>query len=139
MYFTAFLIMRKRKPVFKIYSFGEYSRWNRSAKEIPKILEFTTEIEAEIGTEFGYVLHIKQGKGETLSFKIDHPPFKNSRGEIAPPFEGEEFIRTNDYVFYLGDCVWEPLEDKLGEWKLTTYHDEKVVAKKTFNLTGKRN
>jgi len=130
--------MRKRKPVFEIYSFGEFSSWDRENKEIPKILNFTTEIEAEIGTEFGYVLHIKQGKGETLTFKIDHPPFKNSSGEIAPPFEGEEFIRTNDYVFYLGDCVWEPLHDKLGEWELTTYHNGKIVTQKTFKLLKKK-
>ena len=56
------------------------------------------------------------------------------RGRNCPPFEGEEFIRTNDYVFYLGDCVWEPLEDKLGEWKLTTFHVGKIVAQKTFRL-----
>jgi len=131
--------MRKRKPVFEIYSFGEYSKWKREEKDIPKILHFTTEIKAEVGTEFGYVLHIKQGKGETLTFRIDHPPFKNSAGEIAPPFEGEEFIRTNDYVFYLGDCVWEPLHDKLGEWKLTTFHNGKIVAQKSFELVEKKN
>ena len=130
--------MRKRKPVFEIYSFGEYSSWNRESKDIPKILKFATEIEAEIGTEFGYVLHIKQGKGETLDFRIDHPPFKNSQGEIAPPFEGEEFIRTNDYQFYLGDCIWEPLEDKLGEWELTTYHNGTVVAQKVFKIIQKK-
>lgn len=131
-------MMRKRKPVFEIYSFGEFSTWDRNSKDIPRILKITTEIEAGIGTEFGYVLHIKQGKGETLTFRIDHPPFENSRGEMAPPFEGEEFIRTNDYQFYLGDCVWEPLHNKLGEWKLTTFHNGKTVAQKVFNLVEKK-
>jgi len=131
--------MAKRKSVFEIYSYGEYTRWNRESSEIPKVLNFTTTIEAEIGTEFGYVLHIKQGKGETIKYKIDHPPFKNKNGEIALPFEGEEFIRTNDYQFYLGDCIWEPLEDKLGDWELTTYHNGKTVAKKLFKVVKKEN
>ncbi|MGM0619691.1 MAG: DUF3859 domain-containing protein [Bacteroidota bacterium] len=131
--------MRRKKPIFKIYSYGEYSRWNRESKEIPKILNFTTTIEAEIGTEFGYVLHIKQGKSENIKYKIEHPPFKNENGETVPPFEGEEFIRTNDYQFYLGDCIWEPLEDKLGDWELTTYHNGKTVAKKLFKVVKKEN
>lgn len=117
-----------------MYSYGEYAEWDRQSKSIPKILEITTEIKAEIGTEFGYVLHIKQAKGETLNFRIDHPPFKDSDGNITPPFTGEQFIRTNDFEFFLGDCVWEPLEDKLGEWKLTTWHNGKVVAEKSFML-----
>lgn len=126
--------MGKRKPTIKMYSFGEYSKWERGSKEIPKILDFKTEIKADIGTEFGYVLQVKQGKGETLTFKIDHPPFKDDLGEISPPFEGQQFIRTNDFEFYLGDCIWEPLEDKLGIWELTTYYKGKVVAHKIFNL-----
>ena len=129
--------MGKRKPIIKIYSYGEYSKWDRGSKEIPKILIFTTEIKAEIGTEFGYVLHIKNGKGEKLTFKIDHPPFTDDEGNVRPPFTGEQFIRTNDFEFYLGDCIWEPLEDKLGKWELTTYYNGKVVANKVFNLVTK--
>ena len=117
-----------------MFSYGEYSKWDRSSREIPKILSFTTEIKAEPGTEFGYVLHIKQGKGEILTFKIEHPPFKDESGKISPPFEGQQFIRTNDFEFYLGDCIWEPVEDKLGTWKLTTYFNGKVVANMAFTL-----
>lgn len=117
-----------------MYSYGEYAEWDRESREIPKILDFATEIKARIGTEFGYVLHIKNGKGETLEFKIDHPPFKGDDGKIRPPFSGEQFIRTNDFEFYLGDCIWEPLEDKLGKWELTTFYQGKVVAYKTFKL-----
>jgi hypothetical protein len=130
--------MGKRKPIIKIYSYGKYSRWERGSKAIPKILHFSTEIEAEIGTEFGYVLHIKQGKGETLTFKIDHPSFNDEDGNLRPPFIGEQFIRTNDYEFYLGDSIWEPLEDKLGIWEVTTYYNGKVVANKVFNLIKKK-
>lgn len=126
--------MKRKNPTFKMYSFGEYSKWDRESKAIPKILNFSTEIKAKIGTEFGYVLHIKQGKGETITFKIEHPPFTDEKGVIMPPFTGEQFIRTNDFEFYLGDCIWEPLEDKLGNWELTTYYNEKVVAYKNFLL-----
>ncbi len=117
-----------------MYSYGEYSKWDRKSREIPKILNFTTEIKAEIGTEFGFVLHIKNGKGETLEFKIDHPPFTDDEGKVRPAFTGEQFIRTNDFEFYLGDCIWEPLEDKLGKWELTAYYNGKVVANKVFIL-----
>ena len=126
--------MAKRRPEFGMYSYGEYSKWDRESKEIPKIQSFTTEIEAKIGTEFGYVLHIKNGKGETINFRIDHPPFTNEKGELAEPFTGEQFIRTNDFEFYLGDCIWEPLEDKLGKWELSTFYKRQLVAHKIFNL-----
>lgn len=126
--------MAKRRPIFKMYSYGEYSKWDRNSRDIPKILEFTTEIKAQIGTEFGYVLHIKNGKGETINFRIDHPPFTGDDGNIRPPFTGEQFIRTNDFEFYLGDCIWEPLEDKLGKWELTIWYQDKLVANKVFIL-----
>jgi hypothetical protein len=126
--------LAKRRPTFKLFSYGEYSKWNRESKEIPKILDFTTEIKAEIGTEFGYVLHIKNGKGEKLDFRIDHPPFKDENGKIRPPFTGEQYIRTNNYEFYLGDCIWEPLEDKLGEWELSTFYKGQLIAHKVFTL-----
>ena len=126
--------MEKRRPTFKIYSYGEYSKWDRESREIPKILDFTTEIEASIGTEFGYVLHIKNGKGESVQFRIDHPPFLDEKGQVTPPFTGEQFIRTNDFEFYLGDCIWEPLEDKKGKWELTSWYQGKIVANKIFNL-----
>lgn len=129
--------MKRRKPVFEIISYGEYSRWDRESKMIPKIQKIATEIEAETGTEFGYVLQIRQGKGETIEFRIDHPPFTDENGEVVPPFTGEQFIRTNDYLFYLGDCIWDPPEDKFGEWELTTWHNGKLVARKTFRLIPK--
>ncbi len=126
--------MPKRRINIEMYSYGEYSKWNPGSKEIPKIINFTTEIKAKIGTEFGYVLRVKQGKGEVLEFKIDHPPFKDEKGNIRPPFTGQQFIRTNNFEFYLGDCIWEPLNDKLGKWEITTWHKGKVVANKSFNL-----
>jgi hypothetical protein len=70
-------------------------------------------IKSDIGTEFGYVLHINKAKGKRIDFRIDHPPFKGEDGKVRPPFTGQVFINSNQYEFFLGDCVWEPLEDKL--------------------------
>jgi hypothetical protein len=129
--------MAKRRPDFTLYSFGEYSKWDKNSHEIPKIKNITTKIEAETGTEFGYVLEIKHAKGETITFNIEHPPFKDEKGNIVPPFTGEQFIRTNNYTFYLGDCIWEPVEDKLGQWELSTYYKGQLVAHKKFHLKSR--
>lgn len=126
--------MSKKKPEFKMHSYGEYSPWDRSSRELPKILNITNTIVAEIGTEFGYILKIKGGKGKRLTFRIDHPPFNGEDEKISPPFEGEYFIGSNDFDFFLGDCIWEPLDDKLGDWRLITYFEGQIVADKTLHL-----
>ena len=97
--------MNKRKPDFRMYSYGEYSQWDRSSRELPKILNITDTIRAEIGTEFGYILKISGGKGKRITFRIEHPPFKNEDDKIVPSFEGEYFVGSNDYEFFLGDCI----------------------------------
>ncbi|TKG93453.1 DUF3859 domain-containing protein [Puteibacter caeruleilacunae] len=126
--------MAKSKMTVEMYSYGEYSRWDRESRDLPKLLDITDRIKADIGTEFGYILKIKKGKGERLTFRIDHPPFKDDDGKVRPPFEGEYYVNSNDFEFFLGDCVWEPLEDKLGKWTMTTYHNGKVIAEKTITL-----
>ncbi len=130
--------MNKKQVEFSIYPYGEYSKWDRTRPELPKILDITDVIQAEIGTEFGYVLHILRGKGKTITFRIIHPPFDDETGNPAPDFTGEYFINSNDFRFFLGDCVWEPLEDKLGKWRLITYLEGKVVADKTLTLINKQ-
>lgn len=129
--------MAKKKVEVELYSYGEYSRWNRQSKDLPKLINITEEIEAVIGTEFGYVLRIYKGKGKRIDFQIDHPPFEDGNGEVVPPFTGEEYIRANDYEFFLGDCIWEPLEDKLGKWTMTASIDGEIVAQKTLLLKAK--
>ncbi len=129
--------MSKRKVNIELYSFGEYTQWDRNSRELPNLVDITETIEAEIGTEFGHVLKIKRGKGKKLDFKIIHPPFKDDKGNKMPDFVGEYYISSNDYSFFLGDCIWEPLEDKLGDWRLITYLDGKVIADKTLKLVRK--
>ncbi len=129
--------MAKRKVEIEIYSYGEYAEWNRESKSIPRLVAITETIEATVGTEFGYVLRIRHGKGKRLDFRIDHPPFPDKEGKVTPPFTGEYFVRSNDYEFFLGDCIWEPLHDKLGNWTMTTWLEGKIVAQKTLRLIAK--
>jgi len=124
----------KKKIDIELFSFGEYTEWNRNSRKLPKIVNITDTIEAQIGTEFGYVLTIKKGKGKKLQFKIIHPPFKDESGNVMPDFDGEFYVNSNDHEFFLGDCIWEPLHDKLGDWRLITWLDGKIVADKTLHL-----
>ena len=66
-------------------------------------IKITTEIEAALDIEFGYILRIRNARNSKISFRIEHPPFKDSSGEAALPFEGELYVKTNDYRFFLGD------------------------------------
>ena len=104
--------MAKRKITWELYSYGIYSRWERSSKELPRLMDITDRIPVQPDIEFGYILKIIGAKGKKLEFCIDHPPFNDDKGNPAPPFEGEYFINSNNYDFFLGDTVWEPFEDK---------------------------
>lgn len=126
--------MPHRKPEIELYSHGIYESWDRSSKTIPRLKGITTHIPVVPLIEFGYVLKIKKAKGSRITFSINHPPFINDTGEIAPPFEGEEYITSNEWSFYLGDTVWPPYEDKAGNWELITWLDGKEIARKTFTL-----
>lgn len=120
-----------------MYSWGEYSSWDKQSKDLPRILDISETVKAEIGTEFGYVLRIKKAKGKRLDFRIIHPPFTDEHGELMDDFTGEVYVNSNDYEFFLGDCIWEPLDDKLGPWRLITEMDGKVIADKTLHLIRK--
>lgn len=50
------------------------------------------------------------------------------------PFDGELHVRTNDWDFYLGDTIWEPISNKIGDWRMTIEMRGKVIAEKTFNV-----
>ena len=131
------LVVSRKKIDINLYSFGQYTEWDRNSRKLPKIVNISDVIEAEVGTEFGYVLKIKSGKGKKIEFKIIHPPFTDGNGEIMPDFTGEYYVNSNDYEFFLGDYIWEPLEDKLGNWRLITYLDGQVIADKTLHLVKK--
>ncbi|NQV33668.1 MAG: DUF3859 domain-containing protein, partial [Phycisphaeraceae bacterium] len=126
--------MAKSKMQCRRVSYGIYTPWNRDAKTLPKILEFTRLIPARIDIEFGYILNIKKAKGKQLSFCIDHPPFRDKHGDIAPPFTGDEYVRSNDWHFFLGDAIWAPVHDKIGPWRLTVELDGQTIADETFTV-----
>jgi len=126
--------MPKIKPEFTIKSYGLYTAWDKESKSLPKIVKHTLEIPAGLGVEFGFILSVRKGKGEVLSYRIDHPPFVDDNGEVMPPFEGTYFVNSNDFQFFLGDTVWEPVEDKKGLWTLSVSYKDKEVVSKRFLL-----
>jgi len=126
--------MAKKKITWELYSYGEYSNWERTSKKLPKLLKITDRVQIHPDIEFGYVIKIKGAKGKKIDFRIDHPPFYNNKGQLEPPFEGEYYINSNDYEFFLGDTVWKPYEDKQGEWFLSTWLDGKTIAEKKITL-----
>ncbi|MDA3929967.1 MAG: DUF3859 domain-containing protein [Prolixibacteraceae bacterium] len=130
--------MAKKKIEVELYSYGEYSQWDRESSSIPKLINITNEIESELGTEFGYVLRIKKAKGKRNDFRIDHPAFKGEDGKVMDSFTGQVIINSNNYEFFLGDCIWAPLDDKLGVWTMTSKIDGEIIAVKSLLLKSKK-
>jgi len=126
--------MPKKRIGVSMHSHGLYDGWNRDSKNLPTLVKMTAEIEAALEVEFGYILRVRNARNSKITFRIEHPPFKGDNGEIAPPFEGELYVKTNDFRFFLGDTVWDPVADKRGEWRLITWLDGEKVADKTLEL-----
>ena len=126
--------MAKKKPIVTLHSYGLYDGWDRDSKALPNLVKITDEIEAELDIEFGYILRVRNARNAKITFRIEHPPFKNATGQVAPPFDGEIYVKTNDFRFFLGDTIWEPVEDKKGPWRLITWLDGEKVADKTLTM-----
>lgn len=126
--------MPKKKIKYELYSYGIYSNWDKSSKSLPKLIDITNNIPITTGVEFGYVIKISGAKGKTLDFVIDHPEMIDKDGNRMTPFEGTVFINSNNYDFFLGDTVWEPFDQMVGEWTLTTILESKIIAQKTLKL-----
>ena len=124
--------MAKPKITWKMQSWGLYTAWDRQAKDLPEIQDFTEEIPAIPGVEFGYILQIKKARGKQIHFTIEHPPFPDDSGNPTPDFIGDVYVRSNDWQFFLGDTVWEPVEDKCGPWRLIVELEGEVLADKIF-------
>ncbi|MDZ8117693.1 DUF3859 domain-containing protein [Pontiella agarivorans] len=126
--------MAKKKPEVTMHSYGLYDGWERDSKDLPNLVKISREIKTELDIEFGYILRIQNARNGKITFRIEHPPFKDSSGREAAPFEGELYVKTNDFRFFLGDTVWAPIEDKTGAWRLITWLDGEKVADKTLHL-----
>jgi len=126
--------MARKKSAVTMHSHGVYDGWDRDSKELPTLVKITTEIEAALDVEFGYILRIRNARNSKITFCIEHPPFQDSSGQPAAPFQGELYVKTNDFRFFLGDTVWAPVEDKRGEWRFITWLDGEKVADKALLL-----
>lgn len=129
--------MAKRSAIIEMVSYGIYSTWDSKSKQLPKILEFTTQVPAELDIEFGFSINIKKAKGKKIRFCIDHPGITTEDGDVLAPFDGEEHINSNDWDFYLGDTIWLPTNNKLGPWRMTIELGGNTIAEKTFDVYEK--
>jgi hypothetical protein len=43
-------------------------------------------------------------------------------------------IPTNDYLFFIGESLCDPLSDKLGTWRLTLSIRSRMVADESFEI-----
>ncbi|MDR9826702.1 DUF3859 domain-containing protein [Vibrio sp. FNV 38] len=134
--------MAKRSPIIDMTSYGIYSHWDAKSKDLPKIKDFTTLIPADEDIEFGFIVNIKRAKGELLDFCINHPGIVNKKGHVLAPFDGEIYVRSNDWDFYLGDTIQllhpsKGLESNLGEWHMTLKLKDRIIAEKVFKVSSR--
>ena len=128
--------MAKKKVDIKIVNFGIYDKFDKDDEELPQLVEFSDKIPARLDIEFGMIVEIKKARGEVISWRIDHPPFKNSSGDIAPPFTGEFHVNSPVYKFFLGDTIWEPIHNKLGIWDLSISWNGSIMARKKLKVVS---
>jgi hypothetical protein len=119
---------------FEISSYGIYDNWDEKSKSLPEIKTLTTDIPTQLEIEFGFILSAKKAKGKRLEWTIFHPDVPDDNGHIMPPFEGTVYVRNNDWAFYLGDTIWAPINNKVGDWRMVIGCDENIIAEKTFSL-----
>ena len=129
-----YLHIMPKKPEFIIDSYGRYTTWNKTSRELPKILEFTDTIKAIEGNEFGITLKVSNGKGIILRFVIEHPPIKDEKDQYLPNFTGEIYVKRNNFECFVGDGIWPPEDEKKGSWKITIKHEKKIIAQKVFKV-----
>ena len=115
-------------------TWGIYTQWDSGSKKLPKIVQVTTRVPAEVDIEFGFVVSVKGAKNQELAYCIAHPGILDDAGNRRAPFTGTVHIKTNDWDFFLGDTIWSPIDDKLGEWCLTLEMGGTLIAEKSFDV-----
>ncbi len=126
--------MAKKKPEVKLRSWGIYTPLDPSSKDLPKLIKMTRDIPCELDIEFGYIVNIKKAKNRKLQYCIYHPDIPDEDGTPRPPFDGEVYIKQNDWDFFIGDTIWKPVENKQGPWRITLAIDGQLIADETLNL-----
>jgi hypothetical protein len=126
---------KNNRPIeIEIINFGEYSEWESDNQQLPKFIRLALEVKAAVGVEFGMIVEIRKARNRYLDFRIDHPPFLDDSGEMSHSFTDTFRVKHNPFLFFLGDTIWEPLEDKRGAWVLTILEGKEVLATKTIHL-----
>ena len=128
--------MSKNRVNAKIVSYGIYSRWESGSKELPRIMHFCEEVPARLDIEFGMIISIRQAKGKSIEWCIAHPQIPGDDGVTMAPFRGTMRIRSADWQFFLGDTIWAPAENKMGNWKMWVKLDGERIAEKTFKVVA---
>ena len=126
--------MAKKKTEVRLVSWGIYTQWDSKSRELPELIRMTRDIPCELDIEFGYVVNIKKAKNKKLHYCIYHPNIPDEDGKPIAPFAGEEYIKQNDWNFFIGDTIWAPVENKVGNWRITLMIEDELIADETFNL-----
>lgn len=126
--------MAKKKPEVKLRSWGVYTPLDPNSKELPQLIKMTRDIPCELDIEFGYIVNIKKAKNRKLQYCIYHPNIPDEDGNPLPPFDGEVYIKQNDWDFFIGDTIWKPIENKQGPWRITLAIDGQLIADETLTL-----
>lgn len=126
--------MAKKKTEVRLVSWGIYTQWDSKSRELPELIRMTRDIPCELDIEFGYLVNIKKAKNKKLHYCIYHPNIPDEDGKPMAPFAGEEYIKQNDWNFFIGDTIWAPVENKVGLWRITLTIDDELIADETFNL-----
>ena len=127
--------MRKNTPIFTLKHYGIYQTWENKGRNLPKIQTVCTHVPATIDIEFGITIGVFNGKGKRIDWCIDHPQITDKKGRKMAPFTGCEFIKTNDWDFYLGDTIWAPEQDKVGDWHIYIEYNDEIVIEQTFDVS----
>ena len=101
-------------------------------------MEATQRLEAAVGREFGFVLHLERARGLELAWEIDHPGVPDGADPEGPPlapFRGTEHVPTPVWDFYLGDALWEPLHRMVGPWRMSVSLESRVLHRVEFLVT----
>ena len=136
-FFSFFVVpgsLANRKIDVRMRTYGIHTQWDSDSKQLPQLVEVTTQVPAEVDIEFGFVVKIIGAKNRRLDYCIDHPGIRDADGKVRAPFEGSVYVKQNDWDFYLGDTIWEPICDKLGDWKMWIEIEGNIVAEKTFQV-----
>ena len=127
---------KSKRVVCETVNYGLFAKWSNRCSELPKFLKFTKIIPARVEAEFGYTLNIVNGKGRSVDYTVYHPDFRDSSGAVEPTFIGSVPIRKSPFRVYIGDTLWEPISDKVGEWRFVAKIDGEVVEDMSFEIVN---